>query len=156
MVRDLVSGLVTELVSDLVGGDSAGGSITPAIVAASVAADGVTWTLQFNKPLFQGAAFNVADFSGNGSVTGAVTFTYVSGSGSAFWTLTGSPAMIDTDVVDLDWAGTANGIEDADGTDLAAFSNFPVTNNVVGTNNFIFEDGNNFIFEDGNNFIFES
>lgn len=132
------------------------GEITIGLSSVSVAADGDTWTLNFNKAAYQGAGWNVAGFTATGSTTGAITFTYVSGSGTSSWTLTGSATAVYGETLTLDWVGTVDGIEDSEGVDLAAFSGRSVTNNVPpAAASFIFEDGNNFIFEDGNNYIFE-
>lgn len=127
LVRRPVRGLVRGNVRGLVAG---GGDAEFRLSSASVAADGVTWTLNFNRAANQGTGWNVLDFTASGTTTGAIGLVYVSGDGSSVWTMTGSPAAVSGETLTLNWAGTVDGIEDGEGNDLAAFTGKSVTNNV--------------------------
>ena len=107
-----------------------GGVINPVISAASVAGDGDTWSIRFNKAVSQGAGWSTLDMTANGSTAGAVALTYVSGSGTKYWTFTGGTTIVAGETLTISWAGTANGIEDTEGTDVPAVANLPATNNV--------------------------
>lgn len=129
------------------------------ISSASVAANGTTWTIRFNKAASQGASWSVLDFDATASTTGAITFSYVSGDGTNNWVLTGSATVVTGETVTLDWAGTVDGIEDADGVDLAAVSGKSVTNNVPsagGTDNLLLETGDNLLLETGDLLLLET
>lgn len=102
----------------------------PSLLSATVATDGETWTLQFSKAVSQGVGWDVADLTATGSVAGALTFTYSSGDGTSAWVFTASAALEFEETATLDWAGTADGIEDMDGQDLEAIADFAAVNGV--------------------------
>lgn len=129
LVGNLTRSVVSSLARGLVGSDG-GGDIDFAIASASVGADGVTWTVTFNRDAYQGVSYSNLDWSATGTTTGAIGLTYASGDMSSPWTLTGDTPAVNGETITLDWAGLANGIEDIDGNDLGAVSGFTVTNNV--------------------------
>lgn len=128
------------------------------VSSVSVAADGVTWTIVFNQSANEGAAWDVGDFSATGSTAGAIAFSGDTGDGTNTWTLTGDTALVYGETATLDWAGTADGIEDSEGEDLAAFSGRSATNNVpsTDTDNLLLETGDNLLLESGDLLLLET
>lgn len=105
-------------------------SFTPAVpTLASATISGSTLTVTFSAPVTQGAGYSNADLNLDMSVTGDdVPLTYVSGNGTATHVyLSGSPASAG-DLVDLDFNGAANSLENGSGTDLAAIVSGAVSN----------------------------
>ena len=102
-------------------------TIAPTFDSAAVPSAGTTIVVDFDEAVSEGASYDNGDWTITAS-GGAATVTGASGDGTAQWTLTTSRIIEIGETVTLGWSGTANGIEDAAGNDLAAFSE-AVTNN---------------------------
>lgn len=112
--------------------NSAADVTAPTIDAAAVLAAGATIAVGWAEAVSEGASYDNGDWTVTAS-GGAVTVSSVAGDGTASWTLTLSRPLLSGETVTLGWVGTANGMEDAAGNDVAAFSDEPVTNNSTET-----------------------
>ena len=101
----------------------------PTFASASIAADGVTVTTGFSEAVSQGAGYSDLHFNIDSSITGPdIGLTYVSGSGTPTWTFTAASTILRDEIVNLDFSGAENSVEDGDGTDMEAVINYAVTN----------------------------
>ena len=103
---------------------------SPAMLSATVDATGEVLALVFDRPMTQGTGYMDADFNLDGSTGGAdigVAYTSGDGTGTHVYAII-SPIEVD-EVVNLDYNGRINGLEDATGNDLGVILNFSVTNN---------------------------
>ena len=101
----------------------------PTLLSATL--DGGSLVLVFSEDVARGAGFTESNVNLEQSVTGATYGVYVSGDGTATWEFLMDDPAVAADVVTLDYATTANGIEDTAGNDLAAIVGFAVTNNTA-------------------------
>lgn len=99
----------------------------PTFSAATVPSAGTTIVVDWSEAASEGVSYLNGDWAVTAS-GGAVTVT-AAGDGTAQWTLTTSRTIDQDETITIDWPGTANGIEDGTGNDLAAFSDETVTNN---------------------------
>ena len=83
---------------------------------------GTTLTITFTEACVEGASYDDADWTLSCSTTGPLTIAHNGGTATAWdMDITGGPVQESgTDTCTLDWAGTANGVEDASGNDLSA------------------------------------
>jgi len=108
----------------------------PTITGLTLAANGTTLTMVASEAITAGTGFSVADLECVGPVTGTVGMTHTSGNTAGTWMMELASPMLRTSeegVVVFNWAGTADGIEDGEGTDLAAITGMAVTNNSTQT-----------------------
>ena len=124
-----------------------GGVLGFRIVSATIRANGTTLDLVFSEAATQGSGFNVSDLTGTTSGTGAKTFTYTSGDGTDAWVLEANAEMGALESGPITWAGTADGIENAEGEDLGAKTR-PIINNSG-----VFFSNENFEYELDFNFV---
>lgn len=117
----------------LAAGSSSGGGdvLAPTLSSASCAANGVTWTFIFSEAVSFGAG-GASGFTATMD-SGAVTFTYSSGSGSTTITFSGSRTVYATETGTLAYTQPGNGVEDSAGNDLATFAGHAVINNSTQT-----------------------
>jgi hypothetical protein len=90
---------------------------------------GTTLTINWNFQAAQGTGYSgdlTLDINNGGST---YSLTLVSGSGTKTWVMSIGTTVNQGDTVALDFAGSADAIEDSVGTDLGAFSGQSVTNN---------------------------
>ena len=106
------------------------GSATPNLSSATIGSDGTTWTLVFSEAVTIGSGGS-GGFSVTMTNAGAITFTYSSGDGTSTLVYTGDVTVQSGDTVSsgLDYTQPGDGIEDADGNDLATFTGASVSNN---------------------------
>ncbi len=91
--------------------------------------------INFTEAATQGANYLDTYWNIDGTTMGAdVGLTYVSGDGTASWTMTAATGAISGETVNLDFVpgATADIVEDAAGNDLAAITSAAVTNNTSG------------------------
>lgn len=117
------SGNVGTAATDTVSKDATG----PVFVSAAVPEAGTSLVVTFDEATTQGASYADSDWTVTAS-GGAVTLTYASGDTTTAHTFTTSRTIDQDETLTLAWAGTANGLEDASGNDLASFSAESVTN----------------------------
>ncbi len=111
----------------LLSGDDAADVTAPSLVSAVIPAIGDILHLNFDEPVVFGAGGNaVVTLDADG---GAVTATYLSGSGTSTLVYTLSRKVALTETVTIDIAQPGNAIEDLAGNDLVAVSDEEVTNN---------------------------
>lgn len=101
--------------------------IDPELSSATVGINGLSWTLIFSESV----TTDGTGFSGDGSTTGAVALTYVSGSGTNTLLFTGNATIIQGETVTLDY--TPGNVADASSNALAAISDSTVTNDSEAT-----------------------
>ncbi|WP_419657686.1 hypothetical protein Dvar_68260 [Desulfosarcina variabilis str. Montpellier] len=106
------------------------GSATPNLSSAAIGSDGTTWTLVFSEAVTIGSGGS-GGFSVTMTNAGAITLTYSSGDGTSTLVYTGDVTVQSGDTVSsgLDYTQPGDGIEDADGNDLATFTGASVSNN---------------------------
>jgi hypothetical protein len=111
---------------------SGGPDVTPpTLVSATI--NGTALVLNFSENTSQGANYSNSHLDLDMTVTGNnIAVTYVSGNGTSSWSFTAASAAVPSDVVDLDFAGGADRIEDGAGNDLAGITSAAVTNNTPG------------------------
>lgn len=107
--------------------NSTADTIPPTFESAAVPSAGTSLVVTFSEAVTQGGSYSDGDWTVTAS-GGAVTLTYSSGDTTDEHTFTTSRTIGIGETITLDWAGTANGLEDGAGNDLAAFSDEPVTN----------------------------
>ena len=106
----------------------------PELQSGYVGITGNILYLTYNTGITQGAAYNDNQLDIDGTTTGNnLVLTYSTGN-----TLTGHVYTVGTKVsqgetLNLDFDGTANSLENSQGTDLAAISDFSITNNTDDT-----------------------
>lgn len=123
---ELVRGLVRGTVRGLVRSDGVDGF---RIASFTVRANGTTCDIVFSEAATQGSGFDISDLTGTTSSTGAKTYTYTSGDGTDSWVVEAQEEMGALETGTIAWAGTADGIENAEGDDLPAIASKPITNN---------------------------
>lgn len=99
----------------------------PTVNTCTISADGTTWTFAMSESVSIGAGGNggfATSMSG-----GAVTLTYVSGSGSASLVYSGNRTVQLGESGTLAYTQPGSGVEDSAGNDLANFSGKTVVNN---------------------------
>lgn len=99
------------------------------VESASVNSAGDTLTINWNFQAVQGSGYAgdlTLDINNGGST---YSLTLSSGGGTKTWTMSIGSTVQQGDTVALDFAGSADAIEDNAGTDLGAFSGVSVTNN---------------------------
>jgi len=106
------------------------GSAAPTLSSATIGSDGTTWTLVFSEAVTIGSGGS-SGFSVTMTNAGAITLTYSSGDGTSTLVYTGDVTVQGGDTVSsgLDYTQPGDGIEDADGYDLASFTGASVSNN---------------------------
>lgn len=97
------------------------GATLPTFSSASIPEAGTSITVNFSEAVSQGAGYSDGDWTVTAS-GGAVTLTYSSGDTTNTHVFTTSRTIEAGETVTLGWAGTANGLEDSAGNDLATFS----------------------------------
>lgn len=107
-------------------------SVAPTVSA--VAVDGTDATITWSKPAYTGASWATTEINFDMSTTGSdiAVSSLDSGDGTATWDLTLASAAVYGETVDMDLLGSADGIENAAGTDVAAASDISVTNETAG------------------------
>lgn len=113
---------------------AAAGDVTaPELSSAVIVGDELT--LNWSEAVSAGSGFDLADFDVDMSTTGAgiAVASVDSGDGSAQWVCTTASAAVNGETVDIDYAGAADGVEDAAGNDLATFASESVTNSTPST-----------------------
>lgn len=113
------------------------GDVTaPTVSTAIIGTNGTTLTLGMSETVTRtSGTFDVdCATAGNG-----ITAIYSSGSGSSSLVYTLGTTVKSGDTCNLDYNGTANGIEDGAGNDLAAITDKEVTNNST-QSNYIFNE----------------
>jgi len=109
----------------------------PTITGLTLATNGTTLTMAASEAISAGSGFSVADLECVGPVSGTVAVSSVtSGDGTDTWVMELASEILkesEEGAVVFNWAGTADGIEDGDGTDLAAITSMAVTNNSTQT-----------------------
>jgi hypothetical protein len=96
--------------------------------------NGTLLTVAFSEAVSEGGSYDDADWTLTCSTTGPLTIAHTTGDGTSSWgfAITGGPVQESgTDTCTLDWAGTADGVEDGSGNDLAAID--PVKSIVNGS-----------------------
>lgn len=112
--------------------------VYPEIVDAIIAASGSEISLTFDVDVERGIGFLATDFNLDTSGSGNnIALTYVSGDNTPTLVFSIATPIQLGELVNVDFAGTANSIENATtGDDLAAIVDFSVTNNSVVTSNY--------------------
>ena len=100
----------------------------PAFSSANVDATGLIFALVLDEAASQGAGWNVTHLTLSAS-GGAATLTYSSGNGTTTHVFATSRTIEPGETITVSWAGTTDGLEDAVGNDVEAFSAQSVTNN---------------------------
>lgn len=98
-------------------------TIPPEQTAASINSAGTQLALTINKPVTAGAGGN-----GGLTVTGSVTATYASTTGSTLY-FNLSRTVANGETLTCTYTQPGNGFEDANGVDLPSFSSLSITNN---------------------------
>ena len=84
---------------------------------------GTLLTVAFSENVSEGGSYSDGDWTLSCSTTSGLTVAHTTGDGTSSWgfSITGGPVQESgTDTCTLDWAGTADGVEDGSGNDLAA------------------------------------
>ncbi|MDD5095466.1 MAG: hypothetical protein PHV74_13985 [Dehalococcoidia bacterium] len=94
----------------------------PTFGSGNIDVNGVVLTVNFAETVSEGAGYADGDWTLACSVTEGLTVAHGTGDGTSTWAfdITGGPIQAN-EVCTIDWAGTANGVEDGSGNDLAAF-----------------------------------
>jgi hypothetical protein len=119
-------------------GSGGGADVTPPTVTegagTNIDTNGTLLTVAFSEAVSEGTGYDDADWTLTCSTTGPLTVAHTTGDGTSSWgfSITGGPVQESgTDTCTLDWAGTADGVEDGAGNDLAAID--PVKSIVNGS-----------------------
>jgi len=104
-----------------------GVDVTPPTVTegagTNIDTNGTLLTIAFSEAVSEGVSYSDGDWTLACTTTGPLTVAHSTGDGTSSWglTISGGPVQESgTDTCTLDWAGTANGVEDGSGNDLAA------------------------------------
>lgn len=102
----------------------------PILSSSTIAVNGTALTLVFSENVTQGVGYNDLDWDIDASVTGNnIGITYSSGDGTGTHVYTISSTIQIDEVVDIDFNGDVDSLEDGEGNDLAAIVSASVTNN---------------------------
>lgn len=103
----------------------------PTLSSATI--DGTTLTLTFSEAVTQGFGWLETLFNLDGATMGNdIAVTYSSGDGTSTHIFTSSTAAVESEVINLDFSGASDALEDSGGDDLQAITDFAVTNNTTG------------------------
>lgn len=110
----------------LTGGGS-GGTTPPVVQTVACASDGLTWTVNYSQATYIGSGGS-GGHSANMS-RGAVGLSYVSGSGTATLTFTGTRLVYDGETGTYSYSQPGDGMENITGDDVATTIDQVVANN---------------------------
>lgn len=127
-LEDAVGNDVAAFTDESVTNNSSGDETAPQYSSSSIPTAGTSISVVFDENINRGGSYSDGDWTVSAS-GGAVTLTYSSGDGTTTLVLGTSRTIEAGETVTIAWAGTADGLEDDAGNDLAAVSARSVTNN---------------------------
>ncbi|GAG58746.1 unnamed protein product, partial [marine sediment metagenome] len=102
----------------------------PELLSSTISANGSTLTLVYDVVTSQGVSYNDSDFDLDASVSGNnISIVYVSGNNTTTHIYTIVSTILENEIVNIDFNGDADSIENPIGGDLVTIVSDPVVNN---------------------------
>lgn len=120
---DVFGGVFGDVFGDVFGSDAEADVTPPELLSATISGGGTTLTLRFDEPVTTAVSTGTT-LTASG---GAVTVTYVSGSGTAFIVYSLNRPVLSNETVTLDHVSASSDIADLADNELADIADFAVT-----------------------------